>query len=1031
MTGETNPYDAVVASMPAPGTNPYDAVLADLASSNAATASVFAAQGSNPDVTARALKVSAGLGLPIEVVERNLPDFEGLEKLNRYDAVLRNAPTMLKRWMVEPVNARLVGDDLPALAGTASLWRGLADAGRSAASGLVGFAGSALAGAGEAYDVAARMAGRLAGAAGVPSTGITLPWYLDPAQILKRPGQSIKAFADDIAAPPERKNLVDQVAEGVGQIGGQLATLMATGGAGGLVMLFGQGVDQMADDVEKSGKAGTVAGDAALAAGGMVTAIAEKLGLDLLVRRLPPAIRNKLARAVVDLAAAGGIEAAEEAVEQLGQNALSNYYLETHKNLLDGALDSALPAGGAAAFVRALLVGGGRLRKRQLPNVEQPAADAAALDHVLATVRSTGMARRSSEKLAELLATMGDGGNVYVPAAAVRKYLQSLDPQDARQQVRALGIERQIEQAMATGGDVVIPLHQYVAHAPETMSAAWRDDLRLRAEGLSINDARKVEEGAAELAAIVASGLEASARGSAAGDGAVAAAERELQQAGEASERARRLAPLHVAADQAIAEAQAEVHARAMPALDVAASMTEAEHQAYVESVAHSREIARHAVLAAAMGDIQRRRTPQWKTEAVALRQEIQRAIDGQPDIRALRYLRDGTLPDSLANLRGRPRLRLSREALVEEHGDPTIADSLPRSFERLVTDMGGVRPGEIAGLLGFPDGRSMIDALTALANEEAALRRSGDRRSARAKRIDDAVDRAMLERHGPALFDGSIEREAQSALHNDARANVLAAEVRVLARRAGKVATSYKEARDWARRVFREEPIEKIGDLGLLTRAEARAAFASIEALAKGDIDGALQHKLEQMNAHALWREAREANRRAEVARRKMERRAASRMMDVASDSAVEGDAPAPSSAGSSESGPGVWRTVKEWMEPPAAAYQRQITGERGKAYVVKEVKFDGFSDGTLLEVKGPGYVRFLENGEFSEDFEAREKLLKQARNQSRVANGVPIAWHFAESSVAEAMRILLRQEMVVGIAVVHTAVARKSIGP
>jgi hypothetical protein len=107
----------------------------------------------------------------------------------------------------------------------------------------------------------------------------------------------------------------------------------------------------------------------------------------------------------------------------------------------------------------ALLVGGGRQRWRQLRNVEQPAADAEALDQVMATVRRTGMASRSPEKLAELLASMGDGGNVYVPAGAVRAYLQALDPREVVWLVRMLGIEDQLERAMLTGGDVVIPLH--------------------------------------------------------------------------------------------------------------------------------------------------------------------------------------------------------------------------------------------------------------------------------------------------------------------------------------------------------------------------------------------------------------------------------------------------------------------------------------------------------------------------------------------------------------------------------------------
>jgi hypothetical protein len=100
-------------------------------------------------------------------------------------------------------------------------------------SGAIGGVGSMLYGTGEAYDVAARTVGRVAGRAGVPTTGVTLPWYLDPAQILKRPGKIIKGFADDIAVPPERRDFVDRVAEGVGQIGSQIATLIKSSDRGG------------------------------------------------------------------------------------------------------------------------------------------------------------------------------------------------------------------------------------------------------------------------------------------------------------------------------------------------------------------------------------------------------------------------------------------------------------------------------------------------------------------------------------------------------------------------------------------------------------------------------------------------------------------------------------------------------------------------------------------------------------------------------------------------------------------------------
>jgi hypothetical protein len=1725
MAGSPNPYDAVVASMPPAGEQPYDRVVADLAVTAPAKASLVAAQGSNPDTTARALAVSNRLSVPVDVAERNLPDFEAIDKTNQYEQLLRTMPTAVKRWVAEPVNASVVGDDLGAVVGQASLWRGLADAGRSTVAGLVGGAGSMLAGAGEGLAVVNRTTQRLFDAVGVPKT-FELPWYLDPPQILKRPAEQIKGVADAVAVPKARENLVDQVFQGVGQIGTQIAALTATGGAGGLAMLFSQGIDQMADEVQKSGKAGTVQADLALVGGGMATAIAEKMGLDLLLNRLPPAIKNKFARVVVDIVAAGGIEAAEEAVEQVAQNALSNFYLGAHHGLMDNTLAAAIPAGGSAALVRGALLGGGRFRRRELPNVEQPVSDAAALDQVYGAVRGTGLAGRSPEKLAELLASMGDRGNVYIPAEAVRTYLQSLEPEAAQQQARALGIEGQLEQAMATGGDVVIPLHQYVAHAPEAMAKAWHDDLRLRSSGMSINEAKAFKDGADELGGMVEERLQESARQNDAREQVAAMVEKQLQDAGEPPEASRQIAQLFaeryvtravrlgqgdavsqygrsgvtfrsdlpevirhapaddlellvkalkrgkrdrsevdqkgptilqyiarnggivdaggelaardigtwhrgkpfqrkvlrdqvegeaipgmvagtgdntvygpdawalrlweqgyfpehqerpqvqdlydaidqelrgkprrletgtakpwvddfqsalmeldelltragvdarkasveeirkalqdpdgaiyeqafrprafiefgrkvalalqgklrpneviamgdtpqalrlagaprapmvmrasvaskvvedkhsigqtllerlpdhlqrpvavfesatepnalvalldaadgdgnpvlvalhladkritvnrvvsvygkerdtwideqvadgrlryldtekeprlaskavsgspssedpgvqspesgqqrgaaplgsgrkvatqadlvkkstyeqavyhgspyvfdkftldhigtgegaqvygwglyfasnkavaryyrntlakpelltstgtnlpldtpakrfaadllakhngdfveawsamapyikgaevngdqrliaersealellgqweldgvklrkgrlyhveipddgaylhwdkplaeqspevkaalgklgvrfrdheaeaalfekakaqgvdastlpeykaleaamdssldtmtggefyrelgtrldeeaplnyaahssdndkaaslalreagipgiqyldgqsrtkgegshnyvlfddalavikqfeqpagegtprgniaftkadrdrlqavitlfkdrnlstvahetghlwleelqidagietapqqlrddlaivrrylgaegdapftvrqhekwartveaylregkspslalsgplarfrawlvsiyrtvlqldveindevrgvidrlIATDEAITEAQTEIHARELFASADQAGMTETEYQAYVESVARSRDVAEQDVLAKLMDDVRRRLTAQWKEETDALRAEVRPAVDSQPDIMALRYLRDGTLPDSLAHLRDLSRLRLSREALIEEYGNPEIVNALPRSVPPLIVERGGVRPAEIAELLGFTDGRSMIDALTRLAKEQAALKASGDRRSVRVKRIDDEVDRLMIERHGAVLTDGSIEAEALSALHNDARSDVLAAELRALARKAGEQATPYKLARDWARRAVAEKTVGEIGDLSQYTRAESRAGFLALEATAKGDADEALRRKQEQMIAHALWMEARDAKERIETARRKMDRLAGSRTL-------------------------------------------------------------------------------------------------------------------------------------------------------
>jgi hypothetical protein len=122
---------------------------------------------------------------------------------------------------------------------------------------------------------------------------------------------------------------------------------------------------------------------------------------------------------------------------------------------------------------------------------------------------------------------------------------------------------------------------------------------------------------------------------------------------------------------------------------------------------------------------------------------------------------------------------------------------------------------------------------------------------------------------------------------------------------------------------------------------------------------------------------------------------------------------------------GPGIWRTVNEAMSGRAAAYQSQITGRAGESYLVNGLKFDGFEAGTLLDAKGPGYATFVKGGEFRSFFRGQDSLLSQAQRQVTAAQGVPVTWHVAESTAADAMRALLSTNRVKGITVVHTPVA------
>jgi hypothetical protein len=118
------------------------------------------------------------------------------------------------------------------------------------------------------------------------------------------------------------------------------------------------------------------------------------------------------------------------------------------------------------------------------------------------------------------------------------------------------------------------------------------------------------------------------------------------------------------------------------------------------------------------------------------------------------------------------------------------------------------------------------------------------------------------------------------------------------------------------------------------------------------------------------------------------------------------------------------------EGMKPGARKYQSQISrAPEGWIYRVERAgekyDFDGFNDGNLVDGKGPNYNnKFLDTLEpepWFKDTGARE-LLKNAERQLRVANGVPIRWHVAESKAAQAIRNLLEKNNFGAIHVIHT---------
>ena len=115
---------------------------------------------------------------------------------------------------------------------------------------------------------------------------------------------------------------------------------------------------------------------------------------------------------------------------------------------------------------------------------------------------------------------------------------------------------------------------------------------------------------------------------------------------------------------------------------------------------------------------------------------------------------------------------------------------------------------------------------------------------------------------------------------------------------------------------------------------------------------------------------------------------------------------------------GPGQWTQKAENMSEDSRRHQSEVTSApEGWVYRVRTgpgpkdyVDFDGFKDGVLLEVKGPGYKALLRKMHGKPWFEGVEEMLDQAQRQFSAARGTPLQWHFAEPEVADLIRKLFK---------------------
>jgi hypothetical protein len=518
-----------------PPRNAFDRMLEGPSPQDAALGSnLLGAAATTPDAHQKAVDVGKTIGAPADSVAGNMPEAERQAKVRRYHEALNDAPALARLLAEDPDIAKLAADDLPVLAKTESTLGNIlsafygttpgnvqaaGDLGRSAVGGLVGdVAGSGLSGLSELNQVAARTIERGMRAVGLDTaadilTEPALPWWLNPTGILKAPGETLKETGGAIKPPEERQNLATDIAGGVGQVAGQIALALLTGGTATTAMLLGQGADIMAERVEEAGQSGTAEGDTAIVAGAGVTAVLEKLGLDALLHRVPPAVKNTILRQLTDISLAGGIEALEEAGEGILHNLIEMVTVNPDAKLLEGLEQDMAAGGGTGAVVRALINAAtkGRQISHNAQRQQRAGQDAATVEALVNGTADSKLRDRNPDAFSRVMAAQTQGTPVetfYVPATAIAELYQSgagAFDDDPLNQID--GLREQIAEALAVGGDVEISAADYLTHiAPTDVHGKLKNDLRASRDGWSVNDAKQYAENPdreADLAALV------------------------------------------------------------------------------------------------------------------------------------------------------------------------------------------------------------------------------------------------------------------------------------------------------------------------------------------------------------------------------------------------------------------------------------------------------------------------------------------------------------------------------------------------
>jgi predicted GNAT family acetyltransferase len=215
------------------------------------------------------------------------------------------------------------------------------------------------------------------------------------------------------------------------------------------------------------------------------------------------------------------------------------------------------------------------------------------------------------------------------------------------------------------------------------------------------------------------------------------------------------------------------------------------------------------------------------KAKRKAVEAEVTQEVMSEPVNQARTFLKTGEMTDPATGdlIKAEAGFKLDRTA-VDELFPMKGTVTLDRTKLRGMTQEDGLSPDLAAQMFGFPSGEALI---AEIANGESAK-----------DKIEALTDQRMLERYGDLSSEEDIERAAEAAIHNEARARFLATGLAMLSKSPIPAAQLNRAAKQAAENTIASR---KVRDLrpAQYERAETKANKEAIK-LAPKDPKGAME---------------------------------------------------------------------------------------------------------------------------------------------------------------------------------------------